>query len=68
MSRFHVDVFNLSRPSDCQEFEKIKQSVLVDRDGRFEIVDEVGHWDAETGDRRVCLQYLERDSEATERY
>ena len=66
--RFRSEVFEINDPGDSHRYETIKQSALVDRDGKFEIVKEQTHWDVQDGSRYVALEYIERDEKAEERW
>lgn len=60
---FKSDVLSLVSSRDVELYEKIKQDVLVGGGKRFEIISEEGHWEKETGNRIVHLQYIEISGE-----
>ena len=58
--RYQTRVFDLERDDDKREYEEIKQSFLIDDDGRYEIVGEQPHWTKEGG-CKVRLSFIEND-------
>jgi len=57
----------MDNPVDVTDFEAIKQDVVVDGGKKFSIVAERHNWD-KTGVLSVALEYIERDTSASERY
>lgn len=65
--RLKTRVFKMDNPVDVDEYEVIKQDVVVDGGKKYSIVSEHRNWD-KTGVLSVALEYVERDTSATERY
>lgn len=58
--RYQTRVFDIERDDDKRDYEEIKQSHLVDENGRYEIVDEATHWTKEGG-CKVRMSFIESD-------
>ena len=58
---FKSEVLSLVSQHDIARYEEIKQDVLVGGGKRFELISEEGHWEKETGNRIIHVQYIEDD-------